>query len=148
MSLKYSDISHSSFKQLGSSLPFPAISLLFASPSIHTTIVARSQSHVPGLKRGAHQRTYALPACDAMISILKLFIVLMIISVVTIPVIVIIIIADTILSCLPHKVYSHPEALMLYVEMLAHAHADPSFVTHCADVSLRRAGATRTHASR
>ena len=27
---------------------------------------------------------------------------------------------------------------MLYVEMLAHAHVDPSFVTSCADVSLRR----------
>ena len=27
---------------------------------------------------------------------------------------------------------------MLYVEMLAHAHLDPSFVTKCADVSLRR----------
>ena len=27
---------------------------------------------------------------------------------------------------------------MLYVEMLAHAHLDPSFVTNCANVSLRR----------
>ena len=81
-----------------------------------------------------------------MYSILIVFLVLTIISVVT--VLVIVIIADAILSCLPHQVYSHPEALMLYVEMLAHAHADPSFVTHCADVSLRRAGATRTHASR
>ena len=27
---------------------------------------------------------------------------------------------------------------MLYMEMLAHAHLDPSFVTNCANVSLRR----------
>ena len=72
--------------------------------------------------------------------------VLIFVSVVPIPIIFIIAVAT--ISCLPHQVYSHPEALMLYVEMLAHAHADPSFVTHCADVSLRRAGATRTHASR
>lgn len=38
----------------------------------------------------------------------------------------------------PCQAYSHPEALMLYVEMLAHAHLDPSFVTNCANVSLRR----------
>lgn len=30
--------------------------------------------------------------------------------------------------------------MMLYIEMLAHAHLDPSFVTDCADVSLRRSG--------
>ena len=39
------------------------------------------------------------------------------------------------------QVSSHPEALMLYVEMLAHAHVDPSFVSLCADISLRRPGA-------
>jgi hypothetical protein len=34
------------------------------------------------------------------------------------------------------KVVSHPEALMLYIEMLGHAHMDPTFISQCADVSL------------
>jgi hypothetical protein len=36
------------------------------------------------------------------------------------------------------KTYSQTEALMLYIEMIAHAHVDPDFITLCADISQHR----------